>query len=126
MVDLCLRSGLSDFPTKRRDQLIILKSISVAFEPGKQYLEPEVNEEIKSWLTDINCFPGWDYLMLRRRLVDDGFLTRNRDGSFYWVNPSGPAEIVFDPAIIELDINEVLAEGKNMIAEKKAAYQQNH
>jgi tetratricopeptide (TPR) repeat protein len=97
-----------------------LASVYAAME---QYTEAEVNEKIKLWLADNNYFPNWDYMMLRRRLVDDCFLTRNRDGSFYWINPSGPVEVVFDPTITGLNINEVLSEGKKLIAQRKAAYQ---
>ena len=126
MVDLCLRSGLSDFPTKRRDQLVILKSIAILFDPNKVYAEVAVNNEIKLWLENANYFPSWDYMMLRRRLVDDGFLTRNPDGSGYWICLSGPAELTFDPAITELDIRNVIDDGQQLIAQKKAEYLQMH
>jgi hypothetical protein len=126
MVDLCLRSGLSDFPSKRRDQLVLLKSIAISFDPQKVYTEVAINDNIKLWLAKVDCFPNWDYLMLRRRLIDNKFLTRNPDGSGYWLCSSDPAEMTFDPTIAKLDICEVIDEGQKFIAQKKAEYLQNH
>ena len=54
---------------------MILKSIAISFDPNKVYTEMAVNDEIKSWLEKVNYFPSWDYMMLRRRLIDEGFLT---------------------------------------------------
>jgi hypothetical protein len=121
-----LRSGLSDFPNKRRDQLVLLKSIAISFDKNKVYNEKEIDEKIKSWLTNMSCFPGWDHGTLRRRLVDDSFLTRNPDGSCYRICSSGPAEEAFDPTIADLDVCEVIDEGQQLIALKKAEYLQNH
>lgn len=124
MVDLCLRSGLTEFPTKRRDQLIILKSVAIAFDQGRIYSEAEVNTLIKKWLSQMSCFPGWDHITLRRRLVDEDFLTRNQDGTGYKVSPGGPTEIMFDPSIDGIEVGEVLTEGERLIAQRKAAYTQ--
>lgn len=126
LVDLFLRSGLANFPSKNRDQLVLLKSIAISFDLNKVYTEMEVNGKIILWLENISCFPDWDYLMLRRRLVDEKFLKRKLDGSGYWLCPSGPADVVFDPAIAELDVYEVIDEGQKIIAQKKADYLQNH
>jgi hypothetical protein len=124
IVDLCLRSGLKEFPSKRRDQLIILKTIANYFDNIKEYTETEINDIIKEWLAWIRFFPGWDFVMLRRQLIDDGFLTRNPDGSRYWIRPEGPAEVAFDPAVADLDIVSVIDEGKQAIAGRKAAFMQ--
>jgi hypothetical protein len=126
MVDLCLRSGLTEFPTKRRDQLVLLKSIAISFDATKAYTEAEVNQRIKTWLADLGCFSGWDHFMLRRRLVDESFLNRERDGSCYRICLTGPSGVDFDPAIAELDVVEVLREGQEWIAQKKAEFLQKH
>lgn len=125
LVDLCLRSGLSEFPTKRRDQWILLKSIAISFAAGRAYAETEVNGLIKQWLLGMrDYFPGWDHVTLRRRLVDEGFLGRQQDGACYRLHPDGPAGIVFESAIDDLDIVTVLEEGQKLIAQKKAEYLQ--
>jgi len=124
LVDLCLRSGLTEFPSKHWDQLILLKSIANMFVSNKIYTEAEVNQSIKQWLADMSNFSSldFDYMMLRRNLVDERLLTRNPDGSGYWLNPLGPAKVVFDPTITEIEVNEVLTEGQKLIVQKKADY----
>lgn len=122
LVDLCLRSGMTDFPNKYQDQLILLKSIANMFTLNKEYTENEVNEVIKNWQTSADIFIYWDFMMLRRRLVDVKLLGRNPNGSCYWLNPTGPEGIAFDPAINQVIINEVLSEGRRFIAQKKAQY----
>jgi hypothetical protein len=124
LVDLCLRSGLTEFPSKHWDQLILLKSIANMFVSNKIYTEAEVNQSIKQWLADMSNFSSldFDYMMLRRNLVDERLLARNPDGSGYWLNPLGPAKVVFDPTITEIEVNEVLTEGQKLIVQKKADY----
>ena len=126
LVDLCLRSGLTEFPTKRRDQLILLKSIVNGFEADKVYSELEVNEIITLWRNSADCFGGWDHVTLRRRLVDERLLDRAQDGSSYRVNPNGPLELSFESGIEEVVLTTVLAEGLRAIEQRKAAYLQNH
>ena len=125
LVDLCLRSGLSEFPTKRRDQQILLKSIANSFMTDRNYSETEVNGLIKQWLFGMSdYFPAWDHVTLRRRLVDEDFLRRDQDGARYRLNPAAPAGIVFESAVDDLDIVTVLEEGQNQIAQRKAEYLQ--
>ncbi len=124
LVDLCLRSGMSEFPTKRRDQLILLKSIALMFSPERSYSEMEVNAVIQRWLTVASCFSGWDHVTLRRRLVDENFFDRNQDGSCYRVDPDGPSGCAFDPAIAGLEFGAILADGEKDIARRKAEYLQ--
>lgn len=128
MADLCLRSGLTDFPAKRRDQLVFLKSIAISFRENKTYSEVEVNQIIKGWLTRMNSFLDWDHVMLRRCLVDERFLARNQDGSCYRILPNGPSGlgITFDPEINQLDVLEVISEAQQLIAQRKAEYLQKH
>lgn len=122
IVDLCLRSGLKDFPSKHQDQLIILKSIANLFVENKVYPEIQVNQIIKLWLSEVSYFSGWDFMMLRRRLIDEKFLTRNPDGSGYWLCPIDPSGIVFDPGIRATDIREILSVGQKIIVDRKAHY----
>ena len=51
------------------------------FEPGHDYTEHEVNAILASWHT------FGDLFILRRGLIESGFLMRTRDGSRYWRNP---------------------------------------
>ena len=55
-------------PAARGKRLVVLDHLAGLFEPGRRYREPEVNELLKGYHPD--------YAMLRRYLVDDGFLDR--------------------------------------------------
>lgn len=68
---------LSDFPTKEKRKIAVLRNIVKRFEVGKQYTEKEVNEILKKVYDD--------YVLLRRYLIEYGFLDRHNDGSAYWV-----------------------------------------
>jgi hypothetical protein len=124
VVDLFLRSGSTEFPTKHRDQLVVLKSVILGLEAQRHYSELEINNHIKGWLTRINGFPDWDHLTLRRRLVDEKMLIRAQDGSCYQLNLNGLIGETFDPDIEGYDFFEIIAAGKENIALKKAAYLQ--
>ena len=92
------------------------------FTQDKDYTEKEVNEVIKNWQTGADIFINCDFMMLRRWLVDVKLLGRNPNGSCYWLNPTGPEGVTFDPAINQLKANDVLSEGRRFIAQKKAKY----
>jgi hypothetical protein len=68
---------LSEFPTKEKKKIIVLNHLLSRFNSEKQYTEKEVNEILKPVFLD--------HMLLRRSLVDYGFMDRLRDGSLYWV-----------------------------------------
>lgn len=71
-------------PASRGKRLAVLDHLAGLFEPGRRYHEREVNEILRSWHPD--------YAMLRRYLVDEGFLDRadepapsgSRSDKVYW------------------------------------------
>lgn len=70
-----LKEGLlSSIPAVRSKRLVILDHLSQEFEPGKRYPEREVNRRLRSYHDDPAA--------LRRYLVDEGFLERER--GVYW------------------------------------------
>jgi hypothetical protein len=71
-----VRDGrISVMPAKREARLLLLDHVAQAFEPGRRYPEPAVNEILKG-LYD-------DHAALRRYLVDEDLLSRTPDGT-YW------------------------------------------
>ncbi len=68
---------LSNFPVKEKKKVVILTEIAKTFEKGKEYTEKEVNEKIEAIY--------FDYVTLRRYLIEYGFLDRKIDGSKYWI-----------------------------------------
>lgn len=67
---------LRSIPTVRSKRLVLLDLLVQAFEPGVRYTEKRVNLELGKWHEDVSA--------LRRHLVDEGFLERERDGRRYW------------------------------------------
>ena len=71
-----VRDGrISVIPAKRAARLLLLDLVAQAFEPGRRYPEPAVNEILQA-LHD-------DHAALRRYLVDEELLSRTPDGT-YW------------------------------------------
>ena len=76
-----MNGPLSAFPTREKRRLILLRQISTRFTPGRRYTEPEVNAILNALYHD--------HVLLRRLLIDYGFLARRADGSEYWRTNSG-------------------------------------
>jgi hypothetical protein len=71
-----VRDGrISVIPAKRAARLLLLDQVAQAFEPGRRYPEPAVNEILKTFYDD--------HATLRRYLVDEDLLSRTPDGT-YW------------------------------------------
>ena len=66
---------LKEFPPKEKKKLVILRVISEQFEKGKRYGEKEVNQILKSIYED--------HAVIRRYLIDYGFMGRTRDCAEY-------------------------------------------
>ncbi len=65
---------LTEIPAKESKRRIVLERIALEFEPGLRYEEKEVNAIVGRFHND--------YASLRRYLVDEGFLSRERGE--YW------------------------------------------
>ena len=65
---------LRTIPARRAKRLIVLDHLAQLFEPGERFDESEVNRRLREVHPDVAA--------LRRQLVDDGFLTRDR--GVYW------------------------------------------
>ena len=68
------------WPTKRRDQQVLIEYMASQFKPGYDYTEKEVNAVLIERMHPIFK----DYAIIRRELYDNGYLDRERDGSRYW------------------------------------------
>jgi hypothetical protein len=66
---------ISVIPARREPRLLLLDQVAQAFEPGRRYREPDVNEILKPLYHD--------HAALRRYLVDEQLLARTPDGT-YW------------------------------------------
>ena len=68
---------LETFVLKEKQKFVVLGEIIKRFEAGKIYSEKEVNEIIKT--------AYFDYVTVRRFLIEYGFLDRKPNGSQYWL-----------------------------------------
>ena len=66
------------WPKKITDKNMILEYISIKIPFGKKFTEVEINEIIKENIT----FD--DYVLVRRELIEKGFLNRTKDCKEYW------------------------------------------
>lgn len=123
LIDLCLRSGLAGFPKRQRDQHILFKSVTLIMKNYLNLTEKEVNDKLEYWLKNICEIKYFDYITLRRWLVDTGYLNRTKDGASYQVSKSEAQEYLFDDKIDQINIIEVLEKGREEIARRKRQYQ---
>lgn len=68
---------LKAFPKKEKKKIVVLKKISEQLEQGKHYKEKELNQILKEIYDD--------YVVIRRYLVDYGFIERTNDCKEYWL-----------------------------------------
>jgi hypothetical protein len=71
-----VRDGrITAMPAKHSRRRLLLDQVAQAFEPGRRYPEPVVDEILKAVFDD--------HCTLRRHLVDEEFLSRTAAG-IYW------------------------------------------
>jgi len=69
---------ITQLPQRQQRKVAVLAYLADQFPNGRDFAEREINEICDRWHT----FD--DHFLLRRELVDNGFLCRERDGSRYW------------------------------------------
>ena len=70
---------ITRLPMPNRTRIPVLRYLADKFEEDIFYSQKEVNAIINAW----HSFG--DYFILRRLLIDYGFLARTADGAKYWV-----------------------------------------
>ena len=124
LIALCVLSGLRSMPRRQRDRQILMKSIVLTLDPDESYSEIEINNALKYWLADIGRRIRTDHVNLRRLLVDEGYLERDRHGSVYTVASSGAVVDWFGSDVAGLDVYPIIGEGVKAQQEKKEQYLQ--
>ena len=69
---------ITQLPQKKVFRAAVLGYLAEKFEADRDYTEKEVNTICEEWHT------FEDYFLLRRELIDNGFLCREPNGSRYW------------------------------------------
>lgn len=68
------RGRITSVPVRRPDRLVLLDHVARAFEPGVRYTEDQLNAVLRRYSAD--------HVVLRRSLVDEGFMESDR--THYW------------------------------------------
>lgn len=71
------QNPINKFPPKEKQRLIVLREIAGALEAEHIYNEKELNKTLNYFYED--------YALIRRYLIEYGFIDRKSDGSQYWV-----------------------------------------
>ena len=116
------RARLRDFPRKRRDQHILLKSVALTLDPIGTYTERAITDKLIFWLTDIGQSMDFDHVSLRRLLVDEGYLMRDNAGTEYRVGRQGSCEVGFEAEVDDLDVYAEIGVGKKALLDRKRRY----
>jgi len=74
------------WPAKKAAQDDVFRYLAGKFEPGRDYTEREINAVLIDWHT------FGDLFILRRGLIDSGWMLREKNGSRYWRNPDKKEE----------------------------------
>lgn len=69
--------SLKSYPAKEKRKIIVLEAISKNFKKGKSYSESEVNLILGRIYSD--------HVLLRRALIEYGFMERDQTGTKYWI-----------------------------------------
>lgn len=78
MKNFFVNDKLLVWPKKEKNKLVVLNELFLLFEKNKTYTEQQVNEILKKKFID--------FALLRRALVDYGYLKRTVDGKIYIIN----------------------------------------
>ena len=125
LVNLCVRSGLRGAPRKTRDRHILLKGVSLTLNLKAEYTEEEVNEKLRSWLTDVGgTLRRFGHVRLRRLLIDEEYLGRSKDGSRYWVALGSRNHPIFEPDVKDVDVLEEIRLGRKVAEYRKRMFLQ--
>jgi hypothetical protein len=122
LTGLCLRGGSTGFPKNEIDEHILLKSAILVLPPAASYTEAEINEALKNWVDNINTGTLIDYGSLRRRLIDTGYLTREKDGSSYRIAAPAPRPELFEAEVDQVNVPEVIQSGREEIERRKREF----
>ena len=109
--------GPRSFPRARNDREILIKSIRLLLDSGRSYTEPEINERLQMWQSEVAPAIETDHVTLRRLLIDYGHLERTADGRAYRVGfPARPS--AFALVVDEIDVRATIAAYRAYLANK--------
>ncbi|MFC1572027.1 DUF2087 domain-containing protein [Candidatus Eisenbacteria bacterium] len=119
LTQLCVKSAVHGLPKRRRDRHILLKSVTLLFDPERTYAESDVNNTIRLWLTSVAVRLDTDHAAIRRALVDERYFARDRAGSAYVRREPKSATLSFDRSVESVDVVSTIVEAMKVIERKR-------
>jgi hypothetical protein len=113
--------GGRDFPKKRENLHVLLKSAVLGLRGDHTYSQQELTQELSSWVEAFGNNFNIDAVTLRRLLVDEGYLIRDPAGNEYELSNNNPP-FSFDDSITSIDPELLIIEEK----EKRELKKQRH
>ena len=110
--------GQRKYPKKRESILTLLVSAMLEIDPGKQHTEAEINAKLQAWADAYGNPFGFDRVTVRRLLVDESYLHRDRSGAAYVLRARSP-RFGYDWSIRSLDLRELVDDAAHRRAERK-------
>ena len=100
---------------------MLLLSTVLNLHPDTIYSEPQINKELRRWISRFGTSLTIDHVTLRRYLVDESILLRDQFGSSYNLAPQIPF-FSFDASIKELDLDQLVTQSEEDRAARKRDY----
>ena len=110
----------SAFPLNRTDQLVLLSAACIAL-AARAYSEEELTRAIDDWSAAMGAERMVDRVTLRRYLVDERFLRRDRAG-FRYEPAHGRVIGIFEPEVLDLDPLQLVREARLERERRKRAH----
>lgn len=121
LADLCLRSGLSGLPRDDVSRHVLFTSMVTGLPVETPLAQPTIDAHLARWI-ETSAIKELDHVLLRRCLVDAGYLGRRADGSDYRVVTDPPGRPRCEQGVTEVDLAALLQARREEVARRKAEY----
>jgi hypothetical protein len=100
---------------------VLFKSAVLGLREGHKYSQQELTQKLNLWVEAFGHNFNIDAVVLRRLLVDEGYLTRDPAGNVYELPDNNP-QFSFDDSIRSIDPELLILEEKEKRELKKQHY----
>lgn len=113
--------GTRDLPRKPVDYHILLISSILGLQPGKEYRESDLNDELQRWVLGLGSNFRLDHVTLRRYLIDARYILRDPAGTAYRLQTTDHL-YSYDPEILSIDLPALIGKARNDREKRKQRY----